>query len=155
MLALSLLSAWFSMHSFYVGITKIDRTAEGETHMTLQLFSDDLALALYQQPGRDQQLAQVSPANDTLIKRYVAAHFSIQSSKAPMAYQYLGYEQEKDQTFIYLLCPRGSPAPVRVFNAMLMEQFERQIHIIQYSEASCRWSDYTRKEQPALVITCP
>jgi hypothetical protein len=151
----SLIVALISMHSFYVGITTIERTSEGENHITIQVFSDDLALAVFQKAGQESQLANQTPATDSLLKRYVMAHLGIFNGTTRLPIQFLGYEQQGDQTFLYLLNAKGSQAPDRIVNNLLMERFERQIHIIQYTEGNCRWSDYTRREQPSLAIRCP
>jgi hypothetical protein len=83
------------------------------------------------------------------------AHLGIFNGTTRLPIQFLGYEQQGDQTFLYLLNAKGSQAPDRIVNNLLMERFERQIHIIQYTEGNCRWSDYTRREQPSLAIRCP
>ena len=142
-------------HEFYVGITRVERTAEGETQITLKVFADDLEQSMKEAFHVESPLVMGATTTDSLLFRMVKQHVMCWAGEKKLPLSYLGWEQEKDQVFIYVYHPAGTPAPTRIQNTLLMKSFPKQIHIIQWKGSTCDQTDFTQREKPAIEFKCP
>ena len=142
-------------HEFYVGITRIAHTPTGETQITIKLFADDLERACMEMGAAENPLVPGSSKTDSLLFRMVRQEVTCWAGPKKLNLSYLGWEQEKDQVFIYVFLPEGSGIPTRIKNTLLMQSFPKQIHIIQWKGRGCESTDFTQREKPAIDLKCP
>lgn len=125
-------------HEFYVGLTDIVYNAETMRYeITIKVFTDDLELAL--QDSFDQKIKldeKPEEAHDALIFRYVDSKFAVKAkNQQALKLTHIGRETELDVTWIYLESTVVQPLQtVLVSNAMMMELYEDQSHIVHINQ---------------------
>jgi hypothetical protein len=106
--------------------------------VSLKLFTDDLEKGVERQTGEELRLATEAEHEDadSLIARYIRPRISI-GGKTPVKWTFLGKECEYDVTWIYLESVPVEPVDdLRVENTILMEVYDDQTHVVQYTEAN-------------------
>jgi predicted lipase len=129
-----LITAWASLHPFYVSVTEIAHNkSKNELQVSCRIFADDLENALKKQYKAPLDI--IHPANrattDSLIAIYLAGHLSITTDGKPVRLQYLGYKIEEEAAWCFLAAeqvPAFKRAHVR--NNILYDEHPNQINMI-------------------------
>lgn len=121
-------------HPFHVSVTEIrHNTAEQTLEVQCKLFTDDFESALksvYQQKA-DLVDPSMHTRMDTLVSRYVQSRLQLRVNEKPVAMQYLGFEQEREATYVYLEVTNVA-GPLRNMDCsakLLYEVFTDQVNI--------------------------
>ena len=100
-LILSLLCFGFTWHPFHVAVTDIRYNEDNRSLEVIQkVFSDDLAEALYAVDSLEPDYTDIE-ATKPLIEAYLRQHLSFVVNDKEAAYNFLGYEFEKESWTLY------------------------------------------------------
>jgi hypothetical protein len=122
-------------HKFYVGMTTIDISRDGQKlECSIKLFRDDLELALTEKTG-EKVLFPLGVADDKhtkMIDEYMLDHFVLESENGRER-TFLGAEIEEEIVWIYIEYPKPKSS-FRLTNTCLMEVFEEQVNIVHLKQ---------------------
>ena len=138
-----LLSA-FALHPYYMSVTEIEyKPAEKELQIACKIFTDDLEEALKKEFAKKVDV--VNPVqkkeNEQLLQRYVQKHLKLQLDHKAVALELLGFEEEGEAIWIYLLVKNMAAfKSAVVFNDLLYNYRNEQINIIHFKNIGERKS---------------
>jgi hypothetical protein len=125
----------FTMHKYYISLTKIEYKKENSTiQITMRIFIDDLQEALNKTYGKNFELAIPDESTELrpLIKDYISNNFYIKINDKLLKYNYLGKEYEKDVVYLYLETQNIEFInSIEVKNSMLTRRFPTQQNFIK------------------------
>jgi hypothetical protein len=125
----------FSVHKYYISLTKIDFIKDkNEVQVTMRIFIDDLQATLNTAYHTNIELAlpYESKEIDSLINTYLLKKFILTINGNKKEYTYLGKEYEDDVVYLYLEAENITKiTAIKVKNSMLMDEFESQKNIIK------------------------
>ncbi len=125
----------FSVHKYYISLTKIDFIKDkNEVQVTMRIFIDDLQATLNTAYHTNIELAlpDESKQIDSLINTYLLKKFILTINGNKKEYTYLGKEYEDDVVYLYLEAENITKiTAIKVKNSMLMDEFESQKNIIK------------------------
>lgn len=127
------LSSFCVKHAFHTSVTELQYNAKTKSlEISVRVFTDDLQTALTKENGNKKVVLEKNDAFDALVQRYISKRFVLISPlKQRRAYTYVGKEQEKDATWIYLEMPiKESLKGTSILNEVLMETFDDQTNIV-------------------------
>lgn len=149
------LGALNALHKFYVGMTTIDLSRDGNSlECTIKLFRDDLELALAEKEGQ-KVLFPIGVANANyanLIDSYVDERFLISSGNKKLERTFVGAEVEEEMVWIYIEYKK----PLKEFilkNTCLMEMFEDQVNIVHLKQGDNVQSELLNLRQNEAKFT--
>lgn len=138
-------------HDFHVGICELKYNQKAALiEVTHKIFTDDLEKAIEKQSGKRLLLGNPKQTPDAkqLIGKYISLHFSIKSNGKLIPLNYLGYEIDNDQLFIYLEAKvTTKPKNLELFNNSLIEVFADQSNIIHLDFPGQKKSLYFNENQ--------
>jgi hypothetical protein len=120
-------------HPFFVSVVEVEYVAKDrEVGISCKVFSDDLEKTIESFSKLDIDILKGDKkTNDELLKKYFAAHLSIGLDSKTYAPSYLGYENDKDATWIYLeIVNVPAPAKIDVITDILYDYNKSQQNII-------------------------
>ncbi|MEN8124144.1 MAG: DUF6702 family protein [Bacteroidota bacterium] len=125
----------FTLHKYYISLTKIDYIQEKESvQITMRFFIDDVEKTINNRFNKSFELAtenELSEANK-FIALYINQKFNIKINNQVKTYQYLGKEYENDVVYFYLeITDIENIKALEVQNRMLFEEFEEQQNYIK------------------------
>lgn len=90
-------------HPFYVSVTEVEyTTTTKELGITCKIYQDNLQEALRPYTSSKINLEQSNNGeNNKMIEAYIRKHLSILINGQKKAIQYLGYENDKEATWIF------------------------------------------------------
>lgn len=139
MLVLSAISLWltaFAVHPYYMSVTDIEyRPAQKEIQIACKIFTDDLEDALKAETKKPVSLTdgKDKAAKQELLRSYLQTHFKLMVDGKPVAYDLIGFENEQEATWNYLLVKNVSGfKAVTVYNDLLFQLRTGQINIIHF-----------------------
>ncbi len=125
----------FTMHKYYISLTKIDYKKEHKLiQVTMRIFIDDLQETINTTYNKKYELALPNESKDidTLINNYINTKFKVKINSIEKKYSYLGKEYEDDVVFLYLEITNIEVInSIEIKNNMLMEMFSAQKNIIK------------------------
>ena len=119
-------------HPFYVSVTEL-LLGPKQAELSVRLFTDDFETALRSEMGIGQvDLIKRQPKQiDSLVARYVRKHVAVQMNQQALVFQYVGFEQEEDATWVHLEAPLpANPHKLRLENELLLKHFTGQQNIV-------------------------
>ncbi|MFN5423715.1 MAG: DUF6702 family protein [bacterium] len=125
-----------SMHPFYVSVTEVEyKSGSKEIGVVCKVFPDDMeeTLRLFTQKKFD-----ISRHDDKEIKTsldaYFKKHLSIKVNGKPRNIVFLGYENNKESTYIYFNVPNISNVKsIELVTNLMYEYHSEQANIIHLS----------------------
>lgn len=138
-LVLLVISIWltaFTVHPYYMSVTDIEyRPAQKEIQIACKIFTDDLEDALKSETKKPVTLTdgKDKAAKLELLRSYLQAHLKLMVDGKPVAYELIGFENEQEATWNYLLIKNVSAfKAVTVYNDLLFQLRTGQINIIHF-----------------------
>jgi hypothetical protein len=129
-----LLSGFF-FHPYYVSVVEAEYEAKEKlVGISCKIFSDDLETTLKTFSGRDVDILKGDKKNnDELLKKYFAAHLWMEIDGKRYEPSFLGYENDKEATWVYLeVKDIGEMNQVDVITDMLYDFKKAQQNIIHF-----------------------
>ena len=125
----------FTLHKYYISLTKIDYVKENKTvQITMRFFIDDIEKTLNNRFQKSFELATKNELKktDNYIALYINQKFHIKINDQEQSYDYLGKEYENDVVYFYLeIVDIKNISTIEVQNKMLFEEFEEQQNFIK------------------------
>jgi hypothetical protein len=122
-------------HKFYVGMTTIDISRDGQKlECSIKLFRDDLELALTEKTGEKVlfPLGVADPNYAKLINDYIKDHFVLKAEET-VERTFIGAEIEEEIAWIFIEYKKPSVG-FNLMNTCLMEVFEEQVNIVHLKQ---------------------
>lgn len=139
LLVLSAISLWltaFTVHPYYMSVTDIEyRPAQKEIQIACKIFTDDLEDALKAEIKKSVTLTdgKDKAAKLELLRHYLQTHLKLVIDGKAVAYELIGFENEQEATWNYLLVKNVSGfKAVTVYNDLLFQLRTGQINIIHF-----------------------
>lgn len=130
-----------AFHPFYLGVTHFKlnaKTAKLET--SVKLFVNDFETAL-KKFNNNTKVDLINGSNkdeiSALINKYLQQHLNIKVNGKTTAFDYIGFEIEKDVAWIYVEYKNvKSIKTLDVENTLLYDSFDKQTNIIRLETAA-------------------
>jgi hypothetical protein len=141
------------VHPFHVSVTEINHNAADKTlELSCKIFTDDFEKVLAKNYKTKVDLAkeELKTAMDSLVKKYVLSHLTINADGRPMKYSYLGFEIESEAAYAYIeISNISTVSTISIVNTILYDLFDDQLNIIHVTVGGKRKStklNYPDKE---------
>jgi len=127
-----------AVHPFHVTVTEVHQNSTARTlEVQCKFFTDDFESTLKKVYNQKADLvdAKLHRSMDSLVNRYVQSHLQLRLNGRPVALQYLGFEQEREATYVYLEAEDVTTS-IRTLEAscrFLYETFSDQVNIFHVS----------------------
>lgn len=158
LLLLTTIGLWlsaFSAHPYYMSVTEMEyKPAEKEIQVSCKIFTDDLEETLKKEFSRKVDILNTTQKkeNEQLLNTYLQKHLRLQLDGKPADLQMIGFEQEGEAVWIYLVTPNIAAFKTAiVFNDLLYAYREDQINIVHFKNNKERKS--YRFNYPAKQFT--
>lgn len=129
-----------SAHPFYLGVTHFKLNSKSNTLETsVKLFTNDFEACLKKLNGKTVDLINGSNKEEInkLINKYLQAHLIIKVNGKAAAFDYIGFEIEKDVTWVYIEYKKiKSLKSLDIENTLLYDSFDKQTNIIRVETAA-------------------
>ena len=125
----------FTLHKYYLSLTKIDYIKESKSiQITMRIFIDDLESTLNKINNKSFELdtkAELEDAN-IYIEKYLLKQFEVNINGSLKNYKYLGKKYENDVVFLFAEIENISVIKsIEIKNRILMDAFPEQQNIIK------------------------
>jgi hypothetical protein len=120
-------------HPFYVSVLEVEYIPKDrQVGISCKVFSDDLEITIKKFSGKDADILKGDKMkNDELLKGYFAAHLSMMIDGKTHTPKYLGYENDKEATWIYFEVKNiNPPERIEIITDLLYEYQKSQQNII-------------------------
>ncbi len=125
----------FTMHKYYISLTKVEYKKESRSiQVTMRIFIDDLQKTINTTYNKDFELALPNESKeiDSIINNYLIGKFKVKINNTEKIYSYLGKEYENDVVYLYLEINNiETIKSIEIKNNMMMETFPEQKNIIK------------------------
>lgn len=125
----------FTLHKYYISLTKIDYIKEKETvQITMRFFIDDIEKTINNRFNKSFELATKNELSDSdkFIALYINQKFHLKINDQEKNYDYIGKEYENDVVYFYLeINDIKIINSIEVQNKMLFEEFQEQQNFIK------------------------
>ncbi|MGE0567841.1 MAG: DUF6702 family protein [Bacteroidia bacterium] len=122
------------LHPIYLGITDIKVNEDKkEIEVSIKVFYDDFEKSLKKEFGKPIDLINNKNNDDlnSIISKYSSDNFQIKCNGKTLNQTFVGFENEKDITWIYLSFNYDSQLKtIELSQSFLYNSFEQQTHII-------------------------
>lgn len=129
-----------AFHPFYLGVTHFKLNSKSNTLETsVKLFTNDFEASLKKLNGKTVDLINGSNKEEInkLINKYLQAHLNIKVNGKNAAFDYIGFEIEKDVTWIFVEYKKiKSLKTLDIENTLLYDSFDKQTNIIRVETAA-------------------
>ncbi len=148
----------FTMHKYYISLTKIEYKKESKSiQITMRIFIDDLQETINTTYNKDFELALPNESKkiDTIINNYLTGKFKIKINNIQKAYSYIGKEYENEVVYLYLEINNiESIKAIEIKNTVMMEIFPEQKNIIKLNINNTKKTFLltTKKEKDFLTL---
>ncbi len=123
-------------HPFHVSVVEIEHNANDKTlEISCKIFTDDFETILARNYNAKVDLTN-PPANnhaamDSLVKKYIYSHLSLKLGGKPAAFNYIGYEVEKEAAYGYIeVANVTAVSKLDITNTVLFDKFDDQVNIM-------------------------
>lgn len=134
----------FSAHPYYMSVTEFEyKPAEKEVQVSCKIFTDDLEGTLKKEYKRKVDILNVASKkeNEQLLNGYLQKHLRLQLDGKPVALKMIGFEEEGEAIWIYLVTNNTAAfKSAVVFNDLLYSYREDQLNIIHFKNKAERKS---------------
>lgn len=141
------------LHPFHISVTEINHNAADKTlEISCKIFTDDFETILAKNYKTKVDLINPSAkaAMDSLVKKYIFSHLQIKADGKPVAFSYLGFENDKEAAYVFFeVVTISSVSKLEISNSILYDQFDDQMNIMHVTVAGNRKSSrvsYPNKE---------
>jgi SpoU rRNA methylase family enzyme len=135
-LSINFLLVAFSTHPYYVSVSELEyKPAQKEIQIAFKVFTDDLEDALKAETKQKILLTEdkEEAAKQILINNYLQQHFKLMIDGKKVTYEFIGFENEQEATWNYLLVKNVSGfKSVTVFNDVFYDLRSGQINILHF-----------------------
>jgi len=125
----------FTLHKYYLSLTKIDYVNESKSlQITMRIFIDDLESTLNKINNKSFELDTKTELEDSniYIENYLFEQFKVSINGSISKYKYLGKKYENDVVYLFIEIKNISEIKsIEIKNRMLMETFPEQQNIIK------------------------
>ena len=125
----------FTLHKYYISLTKIDYIKEKKAvQITMRFFIDDVENTINSRFNNSFELATKNELSDSdkFLALYINQKFKVTINDQVKSYEYLGKEYENDVVYFYLeITNVENIKSIEVQNRMLFEEFEEQQNFIK------------------------
>jgi hypothetical protein len=141
------------VHPFHVTVTEINHNAADKTlEISCKLFTDDFEKVLARNYNAKVDL--INPPDkarmDSLVKRYLFSHLSLKANGKPVAFTYVGYENESEAAYGYIEVENiPSLDKLDVTNTLLYDMYDDEVsimHVIVGGNRKSNKLEYPNKE---------
>jgi len=144
-------------HPFHVSVVEIEHNAADRTlEISCKIFTDDfeMTLANLYKTKVDLINPPQKAAMDTLVKKYIRSHFSLKVNGRPVAFNYIGYENEKEAAYGYIEVENiSSVSKLEMTNTILFDEFIDQMNIMHVKAGGNRKSTKLNYPDKEAVFT--
>jgi hypothetical protein len=123
------------LHPFFVSVIEAEYfRKENLVGISCKIFNDDLETALKKESGKAVDVLHGDKtSNLNMMKPFFAKHLQVKINKKLFSFELLGYETEKEATFVYLeLKDTGDPLHVEMITDLLYELDKSQVNLIHF-----------------------
>jgi len=144
-------------HPFHVSVVEVELNAADKTlEISCKIFTDDIETTLAKNYMAKVDL--INPPNkaamDTLVKKYILSHLSMRVNGKPVAFSYLGYENEKEAAYGYIEVENiSSLSKLEITNTILYDKFDDQMNIMHVKAGGDRKSNKLNYPDKETVFT--
>ena len=121
-------------HPLHLSSMELNYTTKGGTiEISCRLFTDDLEDALSKQfkVPTDLSAPAKHKAMDELLKKYMVMHFKLKANGKPLAFNYLGFEKDREAVLVYLeSVPVKGLKKLETYNTLMYDLFDDQTNIM-------------------------
>ena len=125
----------FTIHKYYISLTKIDYIKESKSvQITMRIFIDDLESTLNKINNKSFELDTKSELEDAniFIEKYLLKQFEVNINGTIRNYKYLGKKYENDVVFLLAEIENITVInSIEIRNRVLMDVFSEQQNIIK------------------------
>lgn len=129
----------FNLHPFYVGITEVRyNTANSKVQASIKLFTDDFQQAFKKFSGKLEPNA-ANEEDKKKVEEFLLSKFGVtflcSNSRPQIKFTLFSWEEEEEATWFYLtsdtkIDPRDLPQNIVIYNKLLCDQHEEQLHVL-------------------------
>jgi hypothetical protein len=122
------------LHPFHVSVVEIDHNASAKTlEISCKIFTDDFEKVLAQNYKTKVDL--INPPNkaamDTLVKKYIFSHLSLNADSKPATFLYVGFERESEAVYSYVqVNDIPSVKKIEIINKLMYDLFTDQVNLV-------------------------
>jgi len=134
-----------AIHPFHVTVTEVNHNAADKTlEISCKLFTDDFEKILAKNYNAKVDL--INPPDkakmDTLVKKYLYSHLSIRVNGQPVAFAYVGFENESEAAYGYIEVDNvPSASKIELTNSLLYDMFDDEVNIMHVIVGGSRKSN--------------
>jgi hypothetical protein len=142
-------------HPFHVSVVELNHNAADKTfEISCKIFTDDFEKVLARNYKTKVDL--INPvdrkAMDSLVKKYVLSHLSVNADGRPVRLSYLGFEHDNEAVYSYIQADDiSSVKKIDISNKIMHDLFDDQINIMHITVGGKRKS--TKLDYPAVQAT--
>jgi hypothetical protein len=145
MLAGAMVTKKSAPHPLHVSTTDISYNAQdNKVEVICTIFTDDFEAALVKQYHTkiDLTRADMHVAMDNLVKNYIATNVHIKTTAAPLPFNYVGFEINKEAVNVYFESEK-TPLPKKIDAeiTLLHNLFNDQLNIVHMTVSGTRKSE--------------
>lgn len=132
---LLLLFPGLAHHPFFVSVIEAEYfRKENMIGISCKVFNDDLENALKKESGSPVDiLSGEKSSNLQKMKPFFSKHLRIKINSKPLNFEVLGYETDKEATFVFLeLKNTGDPVRVEMITDLLYDLDKSQVNLIHF-----------------------
>lgn len=129
----------FSLHPFYVGITEVRyNTSNSKVQASIKLFTDDFQRA-FNKFGGKLEPKSTNDEDKKKVEEFLLSKFGVtflcSNSRPQIKFNLFSWEEEEEATWFYLTSEtkietRDLPQNIIVYNKLLCDQHEEQLHVL-------------------------
>lgn len=123
------------LHPFFVSVIEAEYfRKENLVGISCKIFNDDLETALKKESGTPVDILNGDKtSNLQKMKPFFSKHLQVKINKKLFNFELLGYETEKEATFVYLeLKDTGDPLQVEMVTDLLYDLDKSQVNLIHF-----------------------
>ncbi len=133
-----------TFHPYYMSVTEFEyKLAEKEVQVSCKIFTDDLEGTLKKEYKRKVDILNTASKkeNEQLLNSYLQQHLRLQLDGKPVVLKMIGFEEEGEAIWIYLVTTNTAAfKSAVVFNDLLYSYREDQLNIIHFKNKAERKS---------------
>ena len=121
-------------HPFHVSVIEVNHNVGDKTlEISCKIFTDDFEKVLTKNYKTKVDLINSpnKPAMDSLVKKYLFSHLSIQINGKPVSFSYVGFENESEAAYGYIEVSNiASVSKLEIAANVMYDMFDDQMNIV-------------------------
>ena len=121
-------------HPFHVSVVEIEHNSADKTlEVSCKIFTDDFETTLTKNYNTKVDLTNPpnKAAMDSLVKKYVFSHLSLKVNGRPVAFHYIGFENENEAAYGYVQVDNvPTLSKLDITNTIMYDKFDDQVNIM-------------------------